>query len=117
MKNIIKKGLILLLINLIVPTAVLSQITLNATEAKTTSIIFAEHEKLSIENPLLKYQIQSLDSLNKLYIQSDSIQKKELKICKDKISSDAKTIKKLKTGLYIGPIASGIILFIIGVIL
>ena len=120
MKNIIKKSLMLLLINLLVPIAASSQITLNSTEAKITSLIFLEHEKLSIENPLLKEQISSLEELNKLYEQSDSIQKKEIKIYEEKVASDAKKIEKLKKtnkSLIIGSSIGGTLLFILGLIL
>ena len=68
MRNIIKKGLILLLLNLLLPIQGSSQITLDSTQAKTLSIILTEHEKLSIENPLLKTQINSLELLNEFYI-------------------------------------------------
>lgn len=120
MKNIIKKSLMLLLINLLVPIAASSQITLNSTEAKITSLIFLEHEKLSIENPLLKEQISSLEELNKLYEQSDSIQKKEIKIYEEKVASDTKKIEKLKKtnkSLIIGSSIGGALLFILGLIL
>ena len=120
MKNIIKKGLILLCFNLVVPTVALSQITLDSIEAKTTALIFNEHSKLSVENPLLKQQINSLEELNKLYVESDSIQKVEISTYKDKVSSNEKTIKKLKTAQKItifGASLGGIALFILGLIL
>jgi len=120
MKNIIKKGLILFLFNLVVQIPVLSQITLDSIEAKETALIFIEHEKLSIENPLLKEQINSLETLNELYIESDSIQKAEINLCKDKIDSNEKQIKKLKSSqkkTIIGSSVGGILLFIIGLLL
>lgn len=120
MKNIIKKGLILLCFNLVVPTVALSQITLDSIEAKTTALIFNEHSKLSVENPLLKQQINSLEELNKLYIESDSIQKVEISTYKDKVASDEKTIKKLKATqkrTIFGASLGGIVLFILGLIL
>ena len=120
MKSIIKKGLILLFINLVVPTVALSQITLDSIEAKETAIIFTEHEKLSIENPLLKQQISSLEKLNELYVESDSLQRNEIQVYKDKVDSDEKTIKKLKTkqkNTVIGSSICGVLLFILGLIL
>ena len=120
MKNIIKKGLILLLLNLVVQTPALSQITLNATEAKETAIIFTEHEKLSNENPLLKQQIASLETLNELYIKSDSLQKEEIKIYDEKVKSSDKKIQKLKStqkALILGSSVGGIVLFILGLCL
>ena len=120
MKNIIKKGSILLFFNLVVPIAALSQITLDSIEAKTTALIFNEHEKLSIENPLLKQQIISLEDLNKLYIKTDSIRKIEISDYKERVESDEKRINKLKSAqknLIIGSSIGGILLFILGLIL
>ena len=120
MKNIIKKGLIILCFNLVVPTVALSQITLDSIEAKTTALIFNEHSKLSIENPLLKQQINSLEELNQLYVESDSIQKVEISTYKDKVASNEKTIKKLKAAqkrTIFGASLGGIVLFILGLIL
>lgn len=119
MKNIIKKGLLLLLINLYLPIPSLSQTT-SADTLKAISLIFNEHEKLSIENPLLKEQILSLEELNKLYFKSDSIQKIEINIFKDKVISDEKEIKKLKSDkkkIIIGSSIGGTLLFILGLII
>ena len=94
--------------------------TLDSIEIKTTALIFAEHQKLKTENPLLRQQIFSLEELNKLYVQSDSLQKEEIKIYEDKVSSDAKKIKKLKStrkGIIIGSSVGGIVLFIIGLLI
>ena len=91
--------------------------TLDSIEIKTTALIFAEHQKLSTENPLLKQQVISLEELVQLYMQSDSLQKEEIKIYEDKVSSDAKKIKKLKStrkGIIIGSSVGGIVLFLIG---
>lgn len=120
MRNIIKKGLILLCFNLFLPIVALSQITLNDSEAKTTALIFLEHAKLSEENPLLKQQIFSLENLNQLYEKSDSIKTQEINIYKDKVVSNENKIKKLKSTqkkLIAGSSVGGIILFIIGLIL
>ena len=120
MNNIIKKLLILLSLNLLLPTTPLYADTFDSTEVKTIALIFAEHQKLSTENPLLKQQIFSLEELNKLYVQSDSLQREEIKIYEDKVSSDAKKIKKLKStrkGIIIGSSVGGIVLFIIGLLI
>ena len=119
MKNIIKKGLILLLLNLCLSTPSLSQTT-SADTLKAISLIFNEHEKLSNENPLLKEQILSLKKLNQLYVKSDSIQKIELNIYKDKVTSDDIKIQQLKSSqkkLLVGSSVGGILLFILGLIL
>ena len=95
----------------------MSQTTFDSTEVKTLAIICAEHQKLSNENPLLKQQILSLEELNALYVQSDSLQKEELKIYEEKVNSDAKKIKKLKSTqkkIIIGSSVGGIVLLIIG---
>ena len=117
MRNIIKKLLILLFLNLLLPTTSSSQITFDSIEVKTIALILNEHEKLSVENTLLWQQVYSLEDLNKLYILSDSLQKEELKVYENKVSSDAKKIKKLKStqkGIIIGSSVGGIVLFLIG---
>ena len=120
MKNIIKKGLILLLLNLVVQTPILSQTTLNDTESKILCGILLEHEKLSIENPLLKQQINSLEELNRFYVESDSIKNNEIQIYQNEIYSNEKQIKKLKSSqkkITIGSSVGGILLFILGLLL
>ena len=84
------------------------------------AIVLSEHQKLSNENPLLKQQIASLEELNQLYVKSDSIQRVEIKTYQNKVDSDAKQIKKLKSNqkkTIIGASAGGILLFILGLIL
>lgn len=85
-----------------------------------TAIIFAEHQKLSNENPLLKQQINSLEELNQLYVKSDSIQRVEIKTYEDKVASDAKKIQQMKSTqkkLIWGSSVGGIVLFILGLLL
>ncbi len=89
-------------------------------EIRTACLIFTEHEYLSIENPLLKQQIKSLEELNQLYINTDSIQKEEIYIYKEKVASDEKKIQHLKSiqkKSILGFSVGGIVLFIIGLIL
>lgn len=98
----------------------MSQITLDSIEVKETALIFNEHEKLSIENPLLKEQINSLEELNQLYVKTDSLQKEEIKVYQEKVVSDEKKIQHLKSTqkkLVIGSSVGGIVLFILGLIL
>lgn len=119
MKNIIKRGLILLLLNLCLSIPSISQTT-SADTLKAISLIFNEHEKLSNENPLLKEQITSLEKLNQLYVKSDSIQRVEIDTYKDKVASDDKKIQRLKSSqkkILIGSSVGGILLFILGLIL
>ena len=85
-----------------------------------TALIFAEHQKLSNENPLLKKQISSLEELNQLYVQSDSIQRIEIKDLTNRVESDKELIQKYKSNqkkTLLGASVGGIILFIIGLIL
>lgn len=87
---------------------------------QVTAIIFAEHQKLSNENPLLKQQINSLEELNQLYVKTDSIQKVEIRTYKNKVASDEKKIQRLKSAhkkTIIGYSVGGVILFILGLIL
>ena len=96
------------------------QITLDAGQTKTLSLILIEHEKLSEENPLLKQQIHSLERLNQLYIDSDSIQFEEIKNLKLQVVSNEKKIQKMKSTqkkLIIGSSVGGIVLFFIGLLL
>ena len=119
MRNIIKKGSILLLLNLCLSIPSMSQTT-SADTLKAISLIFNEHEKLSIENPLLKEQILSLEKLNQLYVKTDSLQKEEIVLYKDKVASDDIKIQRLKSTqkkLIIGSSVGGIVLFILGLIL
>lgn len=104
------------------PITSISQTTysFDSLQIKEIALICAEHQKLSIENPLLKQQINSLEGLNRLYLKSDSIQKIEIKLFKDKAASDEKTIQQLKSSqkktIY-GFSAGSIVLFILGLIL
>ena len=118
MKSIIKRGLILLLLNLCLSIPSISQTT-SADTLKAISLIFNEHEKLSIENPLLKQQIHSLEKLNQLYIKGDSIQKIEIDTYKNEVVSNEKQIQKLKSTqkILFGTSVSGIVLFILSLIL
>ena len=114
-----KKAIIVILLSLF-SINIFSQIQLSKEEAKTLCLILNEHEKFSIENPLLKQQIISLENLNQFYIQTDSIQKIEIKEYNERVISDDKKIKKLESSrkkLLVGSSVGGIILFIIGLIL
>lgn len=120
MKNIIKRGLMLLLLSLALQIPVSSQTTLDSIQSKTLCLILNEHEKLSIENPLLKQEITSLKTLNSLYEQSEKNYKEEIILYKEKMVSDEKEIKKLKSRqkkTIISSSVGGIVLFILGLIL
>ena len=120
MKNIIKRGLILFLFSLLVLTPASSQTTLDSIQSKTLCLILNEHKKYSIENPLLKQQVESLEKLNQLYVKTDSIQKEEISLYEEKVASDDKKIQRLKSTqkkTIIGASVGGIVLFILGLIL
>jgi hypothetical protein len=120
MKNIIKKGLILFLFSLLALIPASSQTTLDSIQSKTLCLILNEHKKYSIENPLLKQQVESLEKLNQLYVKTDSIQKKEISLYEEKVASDDKKIQQLKSAqkkTLIGASVGGIVLFILGLIL
>jgi uncharacterized membrane protein (DUF106 family) len=75
---------------------------------------------LSVENPLLKEQIVSLEKLNQLYVESDSLQKEEINLYEEKVASDEKKIQRLKSTqkkIIFGSSVGGILLFILGLIL
>lgn len=62
----------------------------------------------------------SLEKLNQLYVKSDSIQRVEIDIYKDKVASNDKKIQQLKSSqkkILIGSSVGGILLFILGLIL
>lgn len=87
---------------------------------KIINIIFSEHEKLSIENPLLKKKIASLEELNQLYINSDSLKTKEISIYKDVVVSNEKKIQQLESSrknIIKGSFVGGIVLLILGLLL
>lgn len=112
-----KKQLILLMLSLLMTIPCISQtIQIDSIQAKQISLIFTEHEKLSKENPLLKEKILSLETLNSLYEESDSLQKEEINVLQDKVVSNNKKIKKLKTSRNLSYVG-GIVLFIIGLLL
>ena len=99
---------------------ILGQVTLDSIQSKTLCLILNEHEKLSIENPLLKQEITSLKTLNSLYEQSEKNYKEEIILYKEKMVSDEKKIKKLKSRqkkTIISSSVGGIVLFILGLIL
>ncbi len=120
MRNIIKRGLTLLYISLVVQIPILSQTTLDSIQSKTLCLILNEHEKLNNENPLLKQQIVSLEELNQLYIERDSLQRIEINDYKKKVVSNEKKIQQFESTqkkTIIGASVGGIVLFILGLIL
>lgn len=106
--------------NFLNSSAQTDSIKISNSEIRTACLIFAEHEKLSVENPLLKQQINSLESLNQLYIKKDSLQREEINLYVDKVVSDEKIIKNLKSTqkkIIIGSSIGGILLLILGILI
>lgn len=84
------------------------------------AIVLLEHQKLSNEVLLLKEQNASLEELNRLYSESDSLKDEEIKIYKEKVVSSDKEIQHLKSSrknIIKGSCVGGIVLFILGLIL
>ena len=126
MKNIIKKSLILFCLSL-TPLLTYGQNNISTTieidsltDSKITALIFAEHQKLSVENSLLKEEIASLNELNSLFKKTDSIQNIEIDELTNRVNSDAIKIKKLESSrknIIKGSCVGGIVLFILGLLL
>ena len=84
------------------------------------AIVLLEHQKLSNEVLLLKEQNASLEELNQLYSESDSLKNEEIKVYKEKVVSNDKEIQHLKSSrknIIKGSCVGGIVLFILGLIL
>lgn len=91
-----------------------------ANDTTIISIIFAEHQKLSTENVLLKEEIGYLKEKETIYQQSDSIQKEEINLYQEGLSNANKKIQKMESTqkkIIIGSSVGGIILFILGLLL
>lgn len=120
MRIIIEKLLILFCISLLIPITGFCQNTLDSIEIKELAIICAENQKLNNENPLLKEQIKSLQKLNNLYVESDSLRKVETDLYKNELNRSLKNIEKIKKSrrnIIIGSSIGGIVLFIIGLLI
>lgn len=117
MRNIIKKWLTLLLFSLLIPTQVLSQTTFDSIEVKEIALIFAEHQKLLIENPLLKKQITDYQNLTTLYEKQDSLREQEIQAYKEDTKKQVRKLKNTQKKIIIGSTLSNIVLFILGLIL
>ena len=95
------KKLILLFLILIVPILCYSQDTLKITseQLRITNLIFIEHEKLSLEVPLLKEQINNLELINKSWEHTDSIRISQLIHYQQEIDNRNKSIDNLNKSL------------------
>ena len=94
--------------------------TISVDSVKATAIIFNDHARLEKENSLLLRKIGSLEDLNKLYVQSDSIKDSEIELYKEKSNKDERKITRLKKSrklIGIGSGIGGILLFILGILI
>lgn len=116
---IMKNRLMILLISLMIPICCFSQTT-SVDTLKIINIIFAERDKLEIENGLLKNEVKSLKELNDLCSQSDSLKSAEIDLYKEKSNADERKIKRLKKSrrlVGIGTGAGAVLLFILGILI
>lgn len=87
---------------------------------KVLALILAEHQKLSIENPILKEKIKNLEELNMICEEQSEIKSQEINLYQKKVTSDSLKINKLQNNnkkTIIGSSIGGVLLFIIGLIL
>lgn len=87
---------------------------------KILALILAEHQKLSIENPILKEKIKNLEELNMICEEQSEIKSQEINLYQKKVTSDSLKINKLQNNnkkTIIGSSIGGVLLFIIGLIL
>lgn len=87
---------------------------------KVLALILAEHQKLSIENPILKEKIKNLEELNMICEEQSKIKSQEINLYQKKVTSDSLKINKLQNNnkkTIIGSSIGGVLLFIIGLIL
>lgn len=94
-------------------------VTITPTQLKTTNLIFAEHQKLSEQVPLLQAKITNLSAINGNLVKVDSLRLTQVNMYKQALegqNADIKQLKKsLKTTKYIagGSVLTTILLAII----
>lgn len=81
------------------------------------AIVLLEHQKLTIENPLLKKQILDYQNLTNLYEKQDSIREEEIQAYKEDTKKQVRKLKNTQKKIIIGSTLSNIVLFILGLIL
>ena len=94
--------------------------SLKTDTVKAVALLLAEHQKLSIENPILKEKVKALEEQNLICEQSNNIKDQEIKIYEEKAASNVTEINKLKNknkNILVGSSIGGIFLFIIGLLL
>lgn len=81
------------------------------------AIVLLEHQKLTIENPLLKKQITDYQNLTSLYEKQDSLRTQEIQAYKEDTKKQVRKLKNTQKKIIIGSTLSNIVLFILGLIL
>lgn len=66
------------------------------TQLRVSNSIFVQHSYFSKTIPLLKNEIMNLEKINKTYQIQDSLRVEEIKVYKQKVLKDKKTITKFK---------------------
>ena len=92
---------LLLCLMILLPTYSFSQttstITITPEQLKTTNLIFLEHEKYTKEVPLLNKKIETLEKINKSWLNTDSIRKINEKQYNAIIKKDSIKITQLQS--------------------
>ena len=71
-------------------------IKISSEQLRVTNLIFAEHAKLSSEVPLLEAQIQNLERVDSLWVQTDSARREQIKQYESVVEQKESKIKKVK---------------------
>jgi hypothetical protein len=84
-----------------VPILSISQTTsdsikISSEQLKITNLIFAEHNKLSKENILLKSQVINLEKIDSIWVHTDSVRREQISEYATIVEKQQKQIKKVK---------------------
>jgi len=103
MKKLLKLLLIIQLIPITVSSQVISNDTviITSTQLKVTNLIFAEHDRLKQELPLMQSKINNLEEINKQLIEIDSIRLKQIDNYNDLIKNQTNQVKAIKRASWI----------------
>lgn len=74
-------------------------VTITPTQLKTTNLIFAEHQKLSKQVPLLQAKITNLTTINSNLVKVDSLRLNQVNMYKQTLEGQNANIKQLKRSL------------------
>jgi chemotaxis response regulator CheB len=118
-----KKIVLLLLINLLIPISSISQtiskdstVTITATQLKQINLIFNEHDALKKEKAVYLEQIASYERVIDNYQQLDSVNTVKSKLYKQELQNKEKTISDLNKNLKLSKTKHKIKNWIIGIL-